>query len=156
MNRRFSRSKRAVSIASATFALLMVGTAAEAHVEASPTKVKAGTSAVISFSVPHGCSGSATTKLAIKLPTGVVSPAAISKKGWTSSVVGGVITFSGGTLPATTVAVFKIKATMPTAPGVLVFPTIQTCAKGETAWIELTPAGKPEPDHPAPTIIVVK
>jgi hypothetical protein len=33
------------------------------------------------------------------------------------------------------------------------FPVIQTCEGGlHTDWIEIAPAGGPEPDHPAPAI----
>ena len=151
-----SRSKRVVIVTGFAVISTIVGAAAQAHVEASPTKVKAGTVAVISFNVPHGCAGSPTTKLAIKIPTGLANATAVAKKGWTSSVAGGVITFAGGSIPPKTVSIFKIKATTPTAATTLVFPTIQTCAKGETAWIEASPVGKPEPDHPAPSVRVVK
>src|SRR5690606_5231872 len=39
--------------------------------------------------------------------------------------------------------------------GVLTFPTIQTCEKGETAWTEVAPEGSTqEPQSPAPAITV--
>ena len=34
------------------------------------------------------------------------------------------------------------------------FPIVQTCAVGETAWIEIPAEGGAEPDHPAPAVLV--
>lgn len=127
-----------------------------AHVEASPTKVKVGVTTMIGFTVPHGCAGSPTTRLAIKLPAGVRGATGVAKKGWNVKTSGGVVIFAGGSLAAKTTSVFRIKASMPATPGTLEFPTIQTCVKGETAWIEPTLAGQPEPDHPAPQVVVVR
>ena len=94
--------------------------------------------------------------MAIKIPTSVTDPTPVAEKGWTATTAQGVLTFAGGPLAAKTRSTFEIKATMPKTPTTLTFPAIQTCLKGETAWIESSPAGKPEPDHPAPQVSVVK
>jgi len=43
---------------------------------------------------------------------------------------------------------------VPAAAGTIYFPIVQTCAVGETAWIEIPAEGGAEPDHPAPAVLV--
>jgi periplasmic copper chaperone A len=122
---------------------------AEAHAEAKPSNVKAGARATITFVIEHGCSGSPTTGVAVKLPSGVTKPAATNPKGWTSSTKGNVVNWSGGTLPAKTEGSFQLTMTFPSTAAVLTFPLVQTCAKGTVRWIE-----GPKADRPAPTVKV--
>ena len=123
MDRAMRTSTRVSVVAVLGAALLAVATAAQAHVEASPEKVKAETTAVISFHVPHGCAGSPTTSITIRLPLGVGTATPIAKVGWRTSLNGRVITFGGGSLPANTGSVFSIRATMPATSATLAFPT---------------------------------
>ncbi len=58
------------------------------------------------------------------------------------------MTFSGGSLPATTEETFSITFTAPTTNGALVFPSIQRCTVGQINWIEPTVEGQPEPEDP--------
>ena len=130
--------KRRSFVVAATIAAVF-GSAgvASAHVGVSPRVVKAGAKATVSLTIPHGCAGSPTTKVAVKAPASVNGLTARAPEGWTASVSGSVVTFAGGSLDAKTKGRFSFSFTAPKTEATLVFPTIQTCAKGETAWIEL-------------------
>lgn len=153
MNRLIRRSATATIGAACATVLLGVG-AASAHIDADPAAVEAGTVATVSFAVEHGCNGSNTTQLEFKAPDGVTDATAVDKSGWTTSAAGGTVTFAAGNLDASTPDTFSITFTAPTTPGTIYFPVVQTCAAGETAWIELPVDGGAEPEHPAPAVLV--
>lgn len=127
---------------------------ASAHVVPSPAAVKPGTVATVAFTIPHGCSGSPTTTVAIKVPPSLTDVKTVAPKGWTGSVKNSVATFRGGSLPAKTKGKFSLTFTAPKTGGKLLFPTIQTCAVGKTSWTEPTPADGSVPDHPIPVVLV--
>ncbi|MCU1386977.1 MAG: nuclear export factor [Ilumatobacteraceae bacterium] len=127
---------------------------ASAHIEADPPAVQAGTKATVSFAVEHGCNGSNTTKLEFKAPADVTDAQAVDKTGWTTGAANGTVSFTGGNLDASTPDDFSITFTAPTTAGVIHFPVVQTCAVGETAWIEIAADGAAEPEHPAPAVLV--
>ena len=133
---------------------IATGAGASAHVHTKPEKIVAGSTATVSFVIGHGCAGSPTTKVAIKAPSTVTKVSSVAPKGWKGTVKGGIVTFVGGPLPDTTKALFGVTFTAPATAGPLLFPTVQTCVKGETAWIELTPAGGKQPENPAPMVLV--
>jgi periplasmic copper chaperone A len=127
---------------------------ASAHLEGSPSQIAPGTSATITFTVAHGCAGSPTTKVTMKLPITLKDVKVQPPKGWTGSVAGSVATFTGPPIPAKSVTGFKVSFTAPKTLGVLTFPSIQQCSKGENDWIELPLANGKEPEHPAPKVLV--
>lgn len=45
--------------------------AANAHVGIAEGPVEAGSYSILTFGVPHGCDGTATTKIAIQIPEGI-------------------------------------------------------------------------------------
>jgi uncharacterized protein len=48
---------------------------------------------------------------------------------------------------------FKVSVGLPAEGDQLVLPTVQTYSKGDpVTWVQVTPAGGPEPEHPAPTV----
>ena len=52
---------------------------------------------------------------------------------------------------------FTLGFQAPDTPGeYLFFKTIQTCAVGETAWIEEYTGEGEEPEHPAPAVLVTE
>ena len=139
-----------------TMVMLAVGGgAAQAHIEPSVDKYKAGSTAAVSFTVTHGCNGSPTTKLVMRLPATVTAPAPMAPNGWKTAVSADkrLVTWLGGSLPATRHGVFAVKMTFPNSPGtILSFPIVQTCKVGLTRW-----AGTSEKDeHPAPVITLTK
>jgi periplasmic copper chaperone A len=172
IDRRGRRGCRAAALAVAGLAVAAPG--ALAHVEFATEEIPAGSEQIVALTVPHGCDGSPTTKLAVKIPAAVTSAKPEPKAGWTitiaprsgggSAAVAGEesdgapvdsITWQGGSLPDDQVDTFAILVAAPDTPGAsLQFPTVQTCTRGEVAWIEPTQPGQDEPDHPLPTLTV--
>jgi periplasmic copper chaperone A len=125
-----------------------------AHVNAKPSKVTAGSAASVALQIKHGCAGSPTVKVTVKAPATVKKLAAKAPAGWKSSVAGQVVTFEGGTLVDKKLGAFVVSFVAPSTPGTLAFPTIQTCVKGSTSWIQAPNADGSEPDNPAPQVTV--
>ncbi len=141
----------AASVASCLGLLAGVGIAS-AHIATDPAAVAAGTATTVGFLVEHGCNGSNTKQIEIKIPSGITDAKAVDKPGWTAASARSTVTFSGGNLDATTPDTFHVSFTAPALPGTIYFPIVQTCAVGDTAWIELPQAGQAEPQHPAPAV----
>lgn len=148
--------------------------AAWAHVTVVPGEVPADSYTKLTFSVPHGCDGSATTRLRVSIPEGVVSVKPQVVAGWTidtitntydtpvmlhgAPVTSGVteVAWEGGPLADAYLQEFGMSVHVPEAVGAtLLFPVIQECEEGETAWIEEMVEGEEEPEHPAPFISLV-
>jgi len=147
--------RRTVAALGASGLLLAVGSAtAFAHIDPDPVAVQAGTGTTVAFGVEHGCASSPTTALDIKIPDGISDAKPVDKPGWTSAVDGGIVRFSGGKLDAETADTFSITFTAPTAPGTILFPIVQKCVVGETDWLDVATDGQPEPEHPAPALLV--
>jgi uncharacterized protein YcnI len=149
-----STTRTIAGAAAAAGVLLSFAGAASAHLEPDPASIPAGPPAPIAFNVEHGCDGSPTVELQIKLADGITDAEPVQKDGWTADVTDGVVTFSGGSLPADTEDHFDVTFTAPTTDGDLVFPSIQTCEVGQINWIQPTVEGQPEPDEPAPVVQV--
>lgn len=118
------------------------------------------------FHVGHGCSGSPTLRLRIRIPPGVAAVEPQPKAGWrvttetgayeTAVLSGGQAFKDGvrevvwsGLLPAHKTATFTMKAKLAAdaRPGAkLVFLVVQECEKGVERWIDLDD----EDAHPAP------
>ena len=159
---------RAVA-AGALLAAMAAPAFAHVTLETGQAAVGGGYKAVLR--VPHGCKGSATTAIALKVPEGFLSAKPQPKPGWTldiktgnyakaytlygSSVTSGAveISWSGGNLPDNEYDEFVVNGTLAgdLKPGdKLLFPVVQTCAVGEEDWIKIPVDGQPEPDTPAP------
>ena len=147
--------RRCFGLATAAFALLMTTALdASAHVHTSPQQVKPGTSATVFFAIGHGCSGSPTTSVAIKVPATVSKVSGVAPKGWTALLSKSVVTFTGGTLADKTKGSFGVSFTAPAKTGTLLFPTVQSCVKGKNSWIDAPLANGEEPENPAPLVMV--
>ncbi len=139
--------------------------AAGAHVGVSPTSAPAGRPVVFEVSIPHGCDGSPTTGVALRLPDGVTEAIPLPEDGWSAVVAPGddgalVATWSGGSIPDAEVGVFEIEMALPAAePGTVVHvPAVQRCAEGEARWIQI-PAEGEDPSSltlPAPAIEILE
>ena len=136
---------------------------ASAHVVLQKWTAFAGYQEYVTLAVPHGCGASPTTEVRVKIPDGITIVVPEDKPGWTTRVVkrklpapvggeGGTkitevvdeIAWSGGSLATDRLGLFTMLARMPDAPGtVIYFKTIQTCATGETRWVDTIPAGEP-------------
>jgi len=156
-------------------ALLLAATPALAHVELEKNTAPAGGDFKLVFMVPHGCAGSATVGLRVKIPDGVIKAKPMPKAGWTLTTVseklaqpvqyyGKTLTedvreidWTDGNLPDDYYDEFTIVAKLPDKPGaVIYFPVIQQCAKGESRWIEIPAQGQTGEDlkRPAPALIL--
>jgi hypothetical protein len=143
-----------------------------AHVVLTVREAPAGSYYTGAFEVGHGCAGSATTALRVEIPDAILNAKPQPKAGWTLEIEreplatpikgdgGETITTRAkaftwrGRLPDDEFDEFGVMAKLPSAPGVLVFPAVQTCEQGETRWVETPAAGQPRPAHPAPTLTV--
>ncbi|GIJ80942.1 Uncharacterized protein YcnI [Micromonospora phaseoli] len=161
--------------AAATVAL--TGSPAGAHVTVSPSVTTAGSYTVLTLGVPHGCDGSATTKVSIRIPEQIVSVTPTVNPNWTVQKVmadlnppvkdshGNEVTqrvaevvYTAKTPLADDLRdTFELSLKLPDAPGeTLAFPAVQTCEQGETPWVELPAAGQDadELEHPAPSFVL--
>jgi uncharacterized protein YcnI len=148
-----------------------------AHVTISPGQAVADTDTVGTVSVPHGCDGSPTTKVTIKIPDQLVEVAPTRNAFWDVQVIesklatplkaadGDAITqkvteivYTAKTaLPANERDAFELSFHVPAKVGdVLLFPTIQKCEVGEADWTQTVAPGAAEPENPAPAITIVK
>ena len=152
-NNRLAIRMSAVAASCVAASFLFTGVS-YAHVETEPVAVEAGKSATVSFSPSHGCDGSPTISLAFKMPGSVSNAVPVAKTGWETSTADGVVTFSGGSLEATTVENFDITFTAPAAAGPIFFPVVQKCEKGEINWIDMPNPDGTEAEFAAPLVNV--
>ena len=146
--------------AAATAALGLVALSAgsaSAHVTVTPDTTAAGGYAVLTFSVPHGCEGSPTTKIAIAMPDDVPQVTPTVNPGWTvekvqekldppvkdahgnevTERVSQVVYTARTPLPDGYRDTLALSLQLPEKEGeTLTFPIVQTCAKGSTVDIE--------------------
>lgn len=149
-----------------------IATPAIAHITLEQGEAAVGAPYKAVFKVPHGCDGSATVKLTVTIPEGVIAVKPMVKAGWEIATQRGPyarsysyfhgarfdqgvkeVTWSGGRLPDAYYDEFVLSVFLAgdlTAGQMLYFPAVQTCEQGETRWIE-TPAPGTHPDgDPAP------
>jgi uncharacterized protein YcnI len=173
-----SRLRAAIPVALATIALalgvLPAAAPAAAHVTLETRTYPADSTAKLVLKVPHGCEGSPTVSLRVRIPDDVLNVKPQPKPGWQLSTVkakldkpiigdhGQTITesvrevqWSGGRLEDAYYDEFVFRAKLPDRPGAtLYFPVVQQCEKGVNRWIEIPEAGKTRRDYkePAPEL----
>lgn len=170
---------RLAALPAATAAVaLSFAAPASAHVTATPSTAAAGAYTVVTFSVGHGCEGSPTTRLEIQVPESVLSvtpsrnpfydvektieqldePVADAHGNEVTERTASIVYTATTPLPDGQRDAFELSFQLPDAEGeTLSFPTIQTCQKGETGWVEV-PADGQDPDElesPAPAFEIV-
>jgi uncharacterized protein YcnI len=125
--------------------------AAAAHVEPTPEKVTAGTQARITLSV-EGEESVPAIRLTVQMAPGVTDVVPHAAGGWTPSVHGRVVTWSGGKIQQGDAGKFSFTARFPDSAGkVLVFPSLVTYQNGDVVhWI-----GAEASDTPAPRIALI-
>lgn len=167
-----------VGIGAGLLLAVAVPLAASAHVGVTPNTTAAGSYAVLTFAVPHGCEGSPTTTITITIPDEIQSVTPTVNPGWDVTKVmvdvAAPSTAAEGTAPTQRVGQVVYTAHTPLADGyrdtfalqmplpedaagqTLEFPTLQTCVQGETNWNQTVAPGAD--DHsveaPAPSIVV--
>jgi uncharacterized protein YcnI len=146
-------------------AIGLTASPASAHITLKAKEATVGTSYDAVFVVPHGCSGSATTRIRVQIPEGVIVIKPMPTAGWNVEAVAGKyasaydyqgssvsegakeVVWSGGNLPDHTREEFVISTFLTGGlkpDTVLYFPTVQECEQGVSRWIDI-PA---DPAHP--------
>lgn len=175
VRRTFARSV-ALPAAVVGFGLLAAGPAL-AHVGISPEEGAAGSYTVATLSVPHGCDGSPTTSITVKIPAQLYAVTPTRNALWDvkknlvtldtpindahgneiTELVDTVVYTARTPLPDGYRDAFELSFQVPDAVGeTLVFPTLQKCAQGETNWNQVVEDGAEEPEHPAPSFTVLE
>ncbi len=157
--------------------VLGVAAPASAHVTITASTTAAGAFTVLTVSVPHGCDGSSTTKIAIQIPEEINSVTPTRNPLWEvdkqlqqldppvtdeegdelTERVATVVYTARTPLPDGYRDTFELSLQLPDAAGTtLTFPTVQTCEQGEAAWIEVPEAGQREDELelPAPSVTI--
>ncbi len=156
-------------------AVLVTAAPAWAHVTLDPNTAVKGSDAVLNFIVPNEMDNATTTKIEVQFPhdhpiaEALVQPVA----GWTASVamfhtsapvqtddgpVNDAVdtvtwTASGSGIAVGDFQTFPVSVGLPDDVDSLTFPAVQTYSNKQTvSWIETTPPGGAEPDHPAPVL----
>ena len=143
-------------------ALVAAPVPALAHVVAAPGEAKAGSYSAVAFRVGHACgAGDTTLKLRVEIPDGVASARPQPKPGWTIDIEKdgdrtSAVTWTGR-LPDDQFDDFALLMKLPAQAGVLVFPALQTCEKGESQWTEIPDPERPDEKltRPAPTVRLI-
>lgn len=163
----------AVALAVSLFAALP----AQAHVTLETRTATLGAPYKAVFKVGHGCNGSPTTRLRVRLPDGVIAAKPMPKPGWQIEIESGPYDkayafFHGATLKEGVktitwtgklddrfydefvVSVFIADSLK--AGDMLYFPVVQECETGVHRWIELPKAGGSSHDlkEPAPGVLL--
>jgi uncharacterized protein YcnI len=146
-------------------AALLAATSANAHVTLEKREAAVGSYYKAVFAVPHGCAGSATIKVRVQIPEGVIGIKPMPKPGWNLETIKGKyateyelhgskisegvkeVAWSGGKLNDDNYDEFVI-ATYLTGnlkPNTnLYFPVVQECEQGVSRWIDIPKAGAAE------------
>ena len=153
-------------ILAAIAALAALPAAAHVSLENRQATIGAGYKAV--FTVPHGCAGSATTKIRVQIPEGVIAVKPMPKAGWSVEAISGKyateysyhgrkftegvkeVVWSAGKLADDNFDefVFSSFLTAGLKPDTtLYFPVVQECEQGVSRWIDIPAAGHSGSGH---------
>jgi uncharacterized protein YcnI len=161
-------------VSAALTAALFTASPAAAHVVLETQQAAAGSFYKASFGVGHGCEGTPTIRIRVRIPDGVTNVKPQPKPGWevatvkekldkpmtgdhgrqVSEVVREVA-WSGGRLLDEHFDQFTMQFRVPNAPDTtLYFPVVQECEKGVHRWIEIPEPGRSARDYkePAPAL----
>jgi uncharacterized protein YcnI len=154
--------------------VMLVVSSANAHITLENRQATIGSYYKAVFAVPHGCAGSATVKIRVQIPEGVIAVKPMPKAGWSVETVKGKyaenyayhgatvsegvkeVAWSGGKLlddnyDEFVLSTFLTGSLKPNTT--LYFPVVQECEQGTSRWIELPTEGKPaEGKSPAPGV----
>ena len=179
---RTTRTRPLVRVGAPVAALAAVALTAgpaAAHVSGTPSETAAGSFTVLTMSVPHGCDGSPTTKIEIEIPESVLSvtptrnafydveaniqkldePVTDAHGNEVTERTASITYTSNDPLPEGQRDTMELTFQVPDAAGeTLAFPTVQTCEKGKTAWVEVPSDGQDEEEleFPAPAFEITE
>lgn len=165
----------AIVFATAAIALVALAVPAWAHVKVEPESAAKGSDAVLAFVVPNEKAPATTTKVVVQFPRDhpIADAQTEAIPGWTAEVTSFKVTTpiktdngdvnqavdtvtwtaTGKGIAAEDFQEFRVSVGLPDDADSLTFPTVQTYSDGSTVnWVQVTPAGGPEPDDPAPVL----
>jgi len=141
--------------------------AASAHVTLERTEAPAGRYHKAVLQVTHGCKGSPTVALRVRLPEGVTSVKPQPKPGWTirvtrtpeapdgSPATVSEVAWSGGPLADEHFDEFRLMMKLPDRPGATLYlPVVQECAQGLQQWTHVPEAGRSAGQADAPALLL--
>lgn len=155
----------------------VAASSASAHITLENRQATIGAGYKAIFTVPHGCAGSATIKIRVQIPEGVIAVKPMPKAGWNVETIKGKyateydyhgakysegvkeVVWSGGKLPDDYYDEFVISTFLTSVlkpDTVLYFPTVQECEQGVSRWIDIPQGGDSTHMHedkwPAPGV----
>jgi uncharacterized protein YcnI len=158
-------------------AVAFAASPASAHITLENRQATVGSSYKAVFVVPHGCAGSATVRIRVQIPEGVIAAKPMPKPGWNVEAIKGPyaaeydyhgqkssegvreVVWSGGKLPDDNYDEFVISTflTGGLKPNTtLYFPVVQECEQGVSRWIDIPAEGEAAHAHeskwPAPGV----
>jgi len=168
------KTVHAAALAAAALGCVLLAGHATAHVTLEQPQAVAGSTYKAVLRVPHGCEGSPTIRLRVRVPDGMTNVKPMPKAGWELSTVRGKlatpvagdpgaqitegvveVVWSGGRLLDEHYDEFVLRGTLPNQAGeTIYFPTVSECERGVERWIEIPAAGKSPGDYryPAPSL----
>lgn len=174
--RTLGRYRRTLAVGALTAGLTALGGVASAHVTVSPTSAAQGSTTELTFKVPNEESTADTVELQLQIPTQypIAQLLAEPVPGWkiterTVTLAKPLVTddgsfsqavdevdWTGGSIAPGQYQDFSLSVDpLPTGTGQLVFKAVQTYSNGDVVrWIDLGQPGQPEPDHPAPVLVL--
>ena len=157
-------------------AALVPPLAAHAHISLEQTQVPAGADARLVLRVGHGCQGSATHTLTVRIPPGLRGAKPMPKPGWTLAVrraplaepyqshgrkvVDDVvaITWKANSRDAWLADAhydeFVLRAQAPATPGALWLQVQQQCEQGQTDWADVPDSGTSTRGMKTPAVLL--
>ncbi|HET8598321.1 MAG TPA: YcnI family protein [Castellaniella sp.] len=162
-----------LSLLAGASAALLLSVSAQAHITLEAPKAAVGSYYMAVLRVPHGCQGSDTTRIRVKIPEGVLGVKPQPKAGWTLDITQGAyekpqqfhgaqldkgvreISWSGD-LPDAYYDEFVFRGFLSSslkAGDTLYFPVVQECKQGVDRWIDTT--SDEESENAAPRVRLV-
>jgi uncharacterized protein YcnI len=142
--------------------ILICASVASAHITLENQQAPVGASYKAVLRVPHGCNGSATVALRVRIPEGFLDVKPMLKPGWKLNVMSGKyprpmslrdakvsdgvteVDWSGGNLPDAYYDEFVLTGYISNdlqAGPTMYFAIVQECEKGVNRWIEIPTSG---------------
>ena len=143
-------------------AIVLAASPARAHISLEGKQAAIGSSYKAVFAVPHGCAGSATIKIRVQIPEGVIGVKPMPKPGWNVEAISGKysgeydfhgskltegvkeVVWSGGKLPDHNYDEFVLSTFLTAGlkpDTTLYFPVVQECEQGVSRWIDIPAEG---------------
>ena len=152
---------RAAAVAAGLLGAVLLAGPALAHVQVVPAKAEAGASdVVLHFSAEAESPSAGIKSLRVVLPAGI-APADVrlvsGPAGWRMRATTDGYQLAGAALPTGKDAAWAVTVRKLPDATAAVFKTLVTYANGAVdRWIEVPPAGGPEPANPAPVLILTR